>query len=930
MPENGRQLGRYKILSALGAGGMGEVYLAEDSHLRRKIALKVLPENVASDQDRLRRFEQEAFAASALNHPNILTVHEFGAEDGIHFLASEFVDGETLRERMQGERLSIDEALDVAAQTVSALSAAHEAGIIHRDVKPENIMIRRDRLVKVLDFGLAKLTENKTETIESQAETLAQVNTAPGMIMGTVPYMSPEQARGKQTDARSDIWSIGCVLYEIIGGKTPFAGEAIADRIAAIINQNPVSLSLLNQDVPARLEEIVNKCLEKDREDRYQTTKDLLVDLRQLKKRLEFEVESKRSSGAEIGGGQTGENQPANQQTEDKTQILSPVQTEGEKRRTTSSAEYIATEIKRHKLFAFGVLALLALVSIGGFAVYKYSVSVPVQPAMAGRFTTPQNLNFTRLTSGKISDVRISPDGKYAAYVTANDDSKVSLRMRQIATTSDVEIVAPVEGGIIIGDFTPDVNYLYYNNYLGEESTIYRVPTLGGSPTKIVGKSYTGAFVSPDGKTIAFFGWDKKGSSVILAQPDGSDERIIFKVTHPSDMHHVLAWSPDGKTVALAMLTEDKGEWRLKLYGVNIADGSQRQLSEQNWGYIDSIVWLPDGNLIVSGNEKSEGGQAPEQLWLIAPNAAPQRITNDLNGYQRGSATAKGDVLLAKSEKWIGNLWIAPMGDATRAAQVPSSSEVEWVNWTSDNRFLYTSRTSGSDNIWTINVDGTNQKQLTDKQGRNAYPSMTADGRYIVFMSNRGGDFEHIFRMDADGRNHKQLTNGLREFLAKPSLDGKWIYYVALTSGNIQSNICKMPIDGGESVVIAEVPGYPFIDISPRDGMIAYEHVEEEMSRSKISIITPDGFPVKTLTLPPSANRRFRWTPDGRAIAFIDARNNYANIWAVSLDGKGEAKPLTDFKTESITSFAWSPDGKQFAVTRGTNITDVVLISETK
>ena len=344
---NNTKLGRYEIISPIGAGGMGEVYLAEDARLHRKVALKVLPENIAADKHRLRRFEQEAFAASALNHPNILTIYEFGAENEIHFLAAEFVEGETLRERLQREPFSIDEALDVAAQTVSALAAAHTSGIIHRDIKPENIMIRRDRLVKVLDFGLAKLLEKKTETSDAEAETRAQVNTAPGMIMGTAGYMSPEQARGNDTDARSDIWNFGVVLYEMLTRRQPFAGETVNDMIAAVLTKQPAPPRNFNQGIPAELERIVLKTLAKNVEERYQTAKDLLVDLKHLKKQIELGEEIERTASA---------NNRLAEQSENATQIIAA--------QTTSGAQYGVGKIKNHKP-GFVILSVLVLAVIG-------------------------------------------------------------------------------------------------------------------------------------------------------------------------------------------------------------------------------------------------------------------------------------------------------------------------------------------------------------------------------------------------------------------------------------------------------------------------------------------------------------------------------------------------------------------------------------
>src|SRR6476661_7345883 len=298
--ENER-ISHYRILEKLGAGGMGEVYLAEDTKLGRKVALKILAEEYTTNRDRLHRFEQEACAASALNHPNILTIHEVGSDDGRHFIATEYIDGVTLRRKISGTPMDVAEILDIAVQVAGALEEAHAAGIIHRDVKPDNIMVRRNGYVKVLDFGLAKLTETSTEREPSdgEASTRVLVQTDAGVVMGTSHYMSPEQARGKPVDARSDIWSLGVVIYEMVAGRTPFEGETSTDVIVAITQKEPAPLMRFAPNVPAELDWIVTKALRKDREERYQTVKELLVDLRRLKQRLEFEAELERSVAPE-------------------------------------------------------------------------------------------------------------------------------------------------------------------------------------------------------------------------------------------------------------------------------------------------------------------------------------------------------------------------------------------------------------------------------------------------------------------------------------------------------------------------------------------------------------------------------------------------------------------------------------------------------
>jgi eukaryotic-like serine/threonine-protein kinase len=297
MLEIGKQFGRYKILSKIGKGGMGEVYLARDNTLNRKVALKILSKSFAEDQDLLRRFEREAETASALNHPNILTIYEFGVEDGLHFITTEFVEGETLRDKLKRERLNLAELLNVAEQTASALAAAHSAGIVHRDVKPENIMLRADGLAKVLDFGLAKIVDKEPESSDPDAETQPYLHTQPGTVMGTVFYMSPEQARGKDTDERADVWSLGVILYEMMTAHLPFEGETASDVIASVLKSNPVPISHYVADAPRRFGNIITKTLRKNPNERYQKMSDLLAEIRDLKEEIEFERKRLGKSG---------------------------------------------------------------------------------------------------------------------------------------------------------------------------------------------------------------------------------------------------------------------------------------------------------------------------------------------------------------------------------------------------------------------------------------------------------------------------------------------------------------------------------------------------------------------------------------------------------------------------------------------------------
>jgi serine/threonine-protein kinase len=381
----GERLGHYEVLSLLGVGGMGEVYLAVDLNLSRKVALKLLPEKLMADPDLVRRFEQEARAVSALNHPNLVTIYEFGESNGVHYMAYEYIDGKSLKVRMDESRLTLTEALDIGVQITTALNAAHEAGIIHRDIKPENIMLRRDGIVKVLDFGLAKLTEMwnpEGERRNKEGDTLIQSakgapnsgfssphSTSPGIVMGTPHYMSPEQARGLQADPRTDIFSLGIVLYEMIAGRAPFEGENVIDLVSSILRVDPLPLINFVPDVPYQLEHIVKRALRKDRDERYQRAKDLLIDLNDLKEEMAFAIKQARSGqlyykdtiSSQIPAYNTGQLpvMPATTQPSMQPSMQ-------------SSSSIILGEVKRHKSRVTVVLLLVLIaVSVGGVYLYK-------------------------------------------------------------------------------------------------------------------------------------------------------------------------------------------------------------------------------------------------------------------------------------------------------------------------------------------------------------------------------------------------------------------------------------------------------------------------------------------------------------------------------------------------------------------------------
>lgn len=928
--EPGTRLGRYEIRSPLGAGGMGEVYLAQDTTLRRHVALKLLPFRFTEDTDRLQRFEQEAQAASALNHPNIVTIHEIGREGAMHFMATEFVEGETLRERLRRGPLKLGEALDVGVQTAAALSAAHAAGIVHRDIKPENIMLRPDGYLKILDFGLAKLTERHAEAIDTQAPTMAKVATNPGTVMGTTHYMSPEQTRGLEVDARTDIWSLGVLLYEMIAGRVPFEGGTQSDVIVSILDREPPPLSSLAGEVPAELQRIIRKALSKDREERYQTVKDLLIDLKSLRQDLAFESRREYSVAPDAQG-RTSSGARAATQGFGATTISDarPRTGEVERAHTTLGEQSSASGIKRGKSRLLLIAAAVLIVLAGlGYLLYSF-VLKPRSASKTVMFL--QNMQVTQLTTnGKSRDAVISADGKYVAYVM-DDGGQQSLWVRQVAAANSVQVVAPAAVTYQGLAFSHDGNYVYYNLWdrknVGE---IYQVPVLGGAPPrKIVHDVMPGILVSPDDKRLVYVrGYARENlAALLISNADGTGERTLVTCQSPDG-----CWggdlSPDGKRFALIRWNDSAKT--STIVEIPVDGGPEKLISVQRWMSIGSMQWLGDGSgLVVTASDQRN---SPSQIWFISyPDGEGRKVTNDLNGYSSLSLTADSTTMVTVRGNGLANIWVLTGGDTAAARQITSGNTEGALGlaWTPDGRIIYSSIASGRWDIWIMQPDGTNQKQLTFNAGSNRMPTVSSDGRYIVFVSDRTGT-DHIWRMDIDGGNPKELTHTDGDVSPTISPDGKWVVYTSWTSST--QALWKVSLEGGEPVLILNKQ-LPSPSFSPDGKSIAssYWDDQSEPQQWRVAIVSfPEGQIVKTLDMPTSAVTEggifsMRWTPDGRALTHIDNRGGVSNIWRLPVDG---SKPtaLTDFKQERIFSFGWSSDGRQLAVARGRSNSDVFLI----
>ncbi len=925
--NSGQMIGSYEVVSFISRGGMGEVYLAEDKRLGRKVALKLLPVAFTTDDDRLRRFEQEARAASALNHPNIITIYEITKAAGSHIIATEFVEGETLRMRLNRSALSLAETLNIAMQIADALSAAHKAGIIHRDIKPENIMLRPDGYVKVLDFGLAKLSEQASPVVAAEAPTV-QVRTGSGIVIGTAGYMSPEQARGLSVDHRSDIFSLGAVIYEMLARRKPFEGETPSDTMAAILKSEPVPLSRI-APVPFELVRIVNKSLRKDREERYQVVKDLWLDLKALKQDLEFQDKLDRSVSTENDG-------TAIMPAGEPTATLSGPRHTSSRSAISNISGSISLEIKRHKIgAALTLLTLLFIVAAGSFGVYKWlHKEEPV-----ARFW---DVTLSRLTnSGNAIDATISPDGKYIVYVLS-DRSSQSLWIRQVSTANDKQIVSPARVGYFGMTFSPDGNEIYYALKVDlDPGTLYRIPTLGGAPVKVLEKIDAAISFSPDHKQFVFVrgNYPNPGeSALVIANADGSDERNLVVKKSPEQFAPIFftgpSWSPDGKLIAASVITIG-GHTRVASFSVE--DGSERDLTQKSWLYAARVQWLPDmsGVLVVAGETPVSA-----MIWHISyPDGRIRKVTNDLNSYRAMGLTQDGKQLTTVQVQGLVNLWVVPEADETKEVRLPTGNVSNFfaltgsnVSWAPDGRIVYVSNESGNPDIWITDPKGEYRKQLTANRATNVSPVVTADGRYVVYVNWQEGR-KNIWRMNLDGSNPVQLTSGLSEGFPALSPDSRWVIYSSLDGA--KPTLWKVSIDGGHAVQVTDHVATTSA-VSPDGRSIAITYPESSDPRAapnRIAVIPFEGGPpVKTLPLPLGGTVLTAihwWSNDSKSIFYTATTNNVTNIWSAPLDG-GPPKQVTHFKDMLITGFAWSHDGKQLACTRGALMRDAILVTDLK
>jgi Tol biopolymer transport system component len=859
--SSGTKLGPYEIQSPLGAGGMGEVYRARDTRLGRDVAIKVLPEALAKDADRLRRFEQEARTIAALNHPNILGIHDIGAHDGAPFLVSEFLEGQTLREKLESGPLPVRRATEYALGIAQGLAAAHEKGIVHRDLKPENVFVTRDGRIKVLDFGLAKLV--RPEESHETAVTLTSPGTLPGMVMGTVGYMSPEQVRGEPSDARSDIFSFGAVLYEMLTGKRAFKRETSAETMTAILREEPQALSDTGGQGPLALQRILVRCLEKNVERRFQSASDLA-----------FAIES-------LSGTSTAKSVP---------------------------------QLKSRRAWLPWVIAAAALLM--GAAVWEMfrPAAAPANPL--------EKAHFTRVTDFESVEAAISPDGRFVAFVS-DHDGPFDVWLTQVGTGRLINLTqgkaGPLPGPLRSVGFSGDGSEIWIGG--GDVGMRLRMlPLAGGTPRNFLGEDAANLAWSPDGDRIVYHKAGN-GDPMFVADRTGANSRKIFG-DQPVFHNHFPTWSPDGRWIYFVHgtpATREMDLWRIDPDGRN-----PERLTQRN---TDVAYPTPVGDRTVFYVARDGDGSGPWLWAFDLKRKESRRASVGLEQYTSVQASADGRKLVATISNPVAGLWTVPILDRVadehdvKPFTVPNERAL--APRFGGSSLFYLSSLGTGDGLWRLR-DGQATEIWKGADGAlMETPAVSPDGGRVAIVLRRNGK-RQLHVLSSDGAELQPIAEGIvAQGSSCWSPDGRWI--VTGGSDSTGPGLFKIPLDGGSPVRL--VSGSALNPVWSPDGSLIVYAGTNVRTFAPLLGVRPDGTSVKLPEINlRRLGERVRFLPDGKSLIYMQGLLASQDFWLLDLASM-KSHLLTRLQNRAaMRTFDLTSDGKQIVFDRLRENSQVVMI----